>query len=357
MRVGLFHTTLPEPGRKVGGVELFVHRLAGQLAGRGHKVTMFTVAGRAPDGARYALRHIGRPATDSRLGRLTLTPLALNRVDWSGLDVLSLHGDDWFFVRRPLPTVRSFHGSALYEARTATSMPRAISQRLAYAGELLASRLADRAYTSAAQMPSAYRLHGRLALAADPPAQPPGDAQPRSAHPSLLFVGTWEGRKRGRFLRDLFVREVLPAIPQAELWMVSDRCEESASVRWMRHPADAELSALYRRAWLCCLPSTYEGFGLPYLEAMLHGTAVIASPNSGAQWVTDGGRAGVLASDGELGAQIVRLLGDEDLRARYAAAGLERADAFSWERTCAEHERAFADAIAAFGASHPRSAA
>ena len=351
MKVGLFHTTLPQPGRKLGGVEVFVHRLANQLSERGHAVTMYSLAERAPDDARYALRRIGRPALGSRLARLTIAPLALNRVDWSGLDVLSLHGDDWFFARRPLPTVRTFHGSALYEARTATSLQRAASQLIIYPAELLASRLADRSYTSAARMPPAYRLDGRLALAVDPPAQPASLSEGRSAQPSLLFVGTWEGRKRGRFLRDLFDEQVLPAVPGAELWMVCDRCEESASVRWMGHPSDSELSDLYRRAWVFCLPSTYEGFGLPYVEAMLHGTPVAASPNSGAQWITDGGKAGSVAPDAWLGERIVALLRDTELRAGYAAAGLARASEFSWDRTCDEHERAFEAAIGAFARS------
>ncbi len=35
---------------------------------------------------------------------------------------------------------------------------------------------------------------------------------------------------------------------------------------------DTQLADLYRRAWVCASPSTYEGFGLPYLEAMACGT-------------------------------------------------------------------------------------
>ena len=200
-------------------------------------------------------------------------------------------------------------------------------------------------------MPGAYRLEGRLKLAAEPLAT--ATAEPRARRPTLLFVGTWEGRKRGRFLRDVFVREVLPAVPDAELWMVSDRCEESASVRWVRFPDDRELGALYRQAWVFCLPSTYEGFGIPYAEAMAHGTAVVASPNSGATWVTDGGRAGALASDASLGRVVAALLTDEALRARYAAAGLERARQFTWDHACAAHEDAFREAIETFGAATP----
>ena len=46
---------------------------------------------------------------------------------------------------------------------------------------------------------------------------------------------------------------------------------------------DEALAGLYRRAWVYASPSTYEGFGLPYLEAMACGTPVVASPNPGSR--------------------------------------------------------------------------
>ena len=45
---------------------------------------------------------------------------------------------------------------------------------------------------------------------------------------------------------------------------------------------EADLQDLYRRAWVFCLPSTYEGFGIPYIEAMASGTPVVATRNAGA---------------------------------------------------------------------------
>jgi glycosyltransferase involved in cell wall biosynthesis len=354
VRIGLFHTTLPEPERKVGGVEVFVHRLANKLAARGHATTVYSVAAQPPADAHYTMRRAAHPALGSPIARLTLLPLALNRVDWSGLDVLSLHGDDWFFFRRPLPTVRTFYGSALYEARSATSLRRKLSQRMLYPAELLSSRLADRSYTCAPQMPRGYRLDGKLRLAVEAPGDGSGADPPRSERPTVLFVGTWNGRKRGRFLRDVFAREVLPKVPGAELWMVTDRCDEGPGVRWMGHPTDDELAALYRRSWVFCLPSTYEAFGIPYVEAMSHGVPVVATPNPGARWVTDDGRAGALAHDDALGPTITGLLLDPGRRARYSAAGLDRAKNFSWDRTCAEHENAFEAAIGAFGANPRR---
>lgn len=345
LRIAQFHSTLPEPNRKVGGVEVFVHRLANRLVDRGHEVTMFTFGAR-PDDARYALASAGPSWLGAkRIARLTLAPLALNRLPQTGFDVLHLNGDDWFMGRRRIPTVRTFYGSALFEARTATSLQRRIAQTLVYPLEAFASRLATLSFDIGSELPKGYRTHGSLALAVSDPSSPEGAA--RTRHPSVLFVGTWEGRKRGAFLADRFAEEVLPHHPQARLIMVSDRCEERPGVTWVRFPSDEEMSRLYRSAWLFCVPSTYEGFGMPYLEAMTHSLPVVATPNPGARLVLQGG-AGVLTADADLGRTLSALLEDEGSRARLATAGQARAMDFSWERVLTEHEAAYERAIRTF---------
>jgi phosphatidylinositol alpha-mannosyltransferase len=344
LRIAHFHSTLPEPGRKVGGVEVFVHRLANRLVDRGHLVTMVTF-GTLPADARYALARLG-PAwlAANRASRLALVPLVLNRLPQAGWDVLHLHGDDWFMALRRRPTVRTFYGSALLEARTATSRRRQVTQAIVYPLETLSSRLATLSFDIGSALPSGYRTHGSLMLAVgDAPVSPPA----RTAHPTVLFVGTWEGRKRGAFLAERFVAEVLPRHPTARLLMVSDRCEPRPGVTWIRFPSDDELSRLYGSAWLFCMPSTYEGFGLPYLEAMTHGLPVVATPNPGARLVLEDG-AGVLAADADLGRTLVALLDDDGARARLEACGRTRALDFSWDRVVVEHESAYERAIAAF---------
>jgi phosphatidyl-myo-inositol alpha-mannosyltransferase len=98
---------------------------------------------------------------------------------------------------------------------------------------------------------------------------------------------------------------------------------------------------LYRRAWVFCLPSTYEGFGVPYIEAMASGTAVVATPNVGAREVTGDGKWGVVAADERLGDELVRLLEDDQERKRLERLGLERSRAFSWERVCERYEAVY----------------
>src|SRR5947209_3628287 len=109
MRVAIFHTTLPEVGRKPGGVELVVHRLASALVRYCDLViTVFSCCDAVP-GAAY--KHVklfsGRNYVD-KLKRLFLLLAALNGVSFKGFYVLHLHGDDWFFVNRKIPTFRTF---------------------------------------------------------------------------------------------------------------------------------------------------------------------------------------------------------------------------------------------------------
>ena len=92
---------------------------------------------------------------------------------------------------------------------------------------------------------------------------------------------------------------------------------------------DQQLAALYRRAWLCASPSTYEGFGLPYIEAMACGTPVVATPNPGSREVLADGEYGRLPADDEFGRDRLELLRDERARRQLEGAGVTRARQFS----------------------------
>ena len=164
----------------------------------------------------------------------------------------------------------------------------------------------------------------------------------RSAAPSLLFVGTMAGRKRGAMLLEMFREKIRPQVAGAEFWAVCEERVEGEGVRWFGRVSNEKLAELYGQAWAFCLPSTYEGFGVPYIEAMASGAAVVASPNPGAREVTREGECGLLAEDGDLAETLVRVLTDAGLRERLSEAGLKRARDFSWERVCEEYEALYA---------------
>ena len=101
-----------------------------------------------------------------------------------------------------------------------------------------------------------------------------------------------------------------------------------------------ELAGLYRGAAALVLPSRYEGFGLPVLEAMASGVPVVAADEPALHEVA---ADAAVYSDGDLAAAIRTGLAERD---RLVAAGLERAKAFSWEATARRTLEVYSEALA-----------
>ncbi len=105
------------------------------------------------------------------------------------------------------------------------------------------------------------------------------------------------------------------------------------ALRLLGHVPDGLLPGLYAGAEAFALPSFYEGFGLPVLEAMAAGTPVVAADTS-ALPETCGGAAILVPPDGEaFRAALLALLADTARREQLRAAGLARAAGFGWEAT------------------------
>ena len=142
----------------------------------------------------------------------------------------------------------------------------------------------------------------------------------------LLFVGAVQARKDPLAALDAADAVGLPLVvagPEKDAALARTLRERGADVRgFVEAPALAEL---YRRAAALVLPSRYEGFGIPVLEAMASGTPVVLSDDAALREVA--GEAGV---HGDIVEGLRRVLAD---RERYRRAGLERARLFSWQRT------------------------
>jgi len=153
-------------------------------------------------------------------------------------------------------------------------------------------------------------------------------------------VGTWHRRKRGQQLAAAFVRDVLPLVPDAELRMVTSDAPDDlpTGITPLGRISDEELAQEYERAWVFCLPSSYEGFGIPYAEAMTAGLPVVATPNLGARFVTGGGRYGILAPLENIASPLVQLLTDQTARERWAAAARRRSAEFDMSRVADQYE-------------------
>src|SRR5437868_5996940 len=130
---------------------------------------------------------------------------------------------------------------------------------------------------------------------------------------------------------------VLPKYPTATLIMVCTPDSPLPGVIYYDGIANSRLASLYRRAWVYASPSRYEGFGLPYLEAMASGTPVVATPNPGSRELLASG-FGVLADDRAFPNEVVRLLKSDSQRAEFTQRGLEQARRYSLAVTIDRYE-------------------
>jgi glycosyltransferase involved in cell wall biosynthesis len=163
----------------------------------------------------------------------------------------------------------------------------------------------------------------------------------------FLFVGTFEPRKNLIGLLDAYalVREQLPDAPALVLagnrgWLFDQifarvkALHLDDSVLWRENISPEALPALYNGARALVLPSFYEGFGLPALEAMACGAVPIVSNRSSLPEVV--GEVGLQVDPDDpaaLAAALYRAHTDEAWRAIQRTAGLRRAAGFTWEHT------------------------
>jgi glycosyltransferase involved in cell wall biosynthesis len=166
----------------------------------------------------------------------------------------------------------------------------------------------------------------------------------------VLFVGTLEPRKNLSGLLEAYgaVVDSRASVPPLVIvggrgWLfkpVFERVEAMGladRVCFLDRVPDGDLPALYNGAALLAIPSHYEGFGLPALEAMACGTPVVAADRASLPEVV--GDAALLIdpdSPDSIAAALRHVLSDASVAARLREAGIARAACFSWARTAEE---------------------
>ena len=173
-----------------------------------------------------------------------------------------------------------------------------------------------------------------------------------------LFVGTWEPRKNLPGLLEALAHlhkkgeKSLLAIAGRPGWLYENIYQQIRTmgleswVRFIEQPSPEQLVALYNGATALVMPSFYEGFGLPALEAMQCGTPAIVSDRASLPEVV--GQAGLLVDPDDplsIADAMLRIAQDAQIRGRLQEEGLARAKTFSWEATARQTLQVYAKVI------------
>jgi len=330
MKIGMISLYLPS-GSKIGaGYQ--AHAMGNAFTEHGWEVTMHSPCERPTD-ALYEHVHVNPGPRFRTFG----FAWKLRDYDWNQFDVVHAHGDDYFLWGKEPVHIRTMHGSCLAEALHIPRHKEKLRMFLLGVSEIAAACVAHRTVGVSENTQRSYPWIRQVI--------PNGvnldmfhPAEAKEAVPTILFVGTYKNRKRGELLMRAFEQRVRPAIPDAQLWMVCSDAPPAPGVTVFGRVDEPQLAELYRKAWLFSLPSSYEGFGVPYIEAMASGTAVVATPNPGSIEVLGQGRFGRIVEPEALGDALVELLKNDGERERLATIGLERAQNFSWKRIIQQYE-------------------
>lgn len=164
--------------------------------------------------------------------------------------------------------------------------------------------------------------------------------------PYLLAVGNLQPRKNlvrliqaFRILVESKQHEIDLVVVGPQRYRAADVLQAAAGpiaerIHFTGYVTDRQLAACYRCGSAFVFPSLYEGFGLPALEAMAHGTPVACSDVDALREVC--GDAAIMfdpRSTESIANAMAAILDDADLRRRLSAAGIVRAALFSWEKS------------------------
>ena len=253
-----------------------------------------------------------------------------------------------------------------YAGETMRPLSRWTEERLMPEAIRLADRIMADSQSTAdgieAEFPSARGKVRVVYLGTTPLAEP--DSRDSLKHfgidrPYFLFVGTLEPRKNLRRLLGAFARvpeglrkENMLVIAGGKGWGRGDVNEVLVDLGLKQdvivtgYVTDAQLATLYAHARFLAMPSLYEGFGLPLVEAMSCGVPVLTSNTSSLPEVA--GDAGCLVdpmNENEIADGLSRLLADDKFHDFLAARTKMNAARFTWQKAAIEAKAVFAEAL------------
>jgi len=202
-----------------------------------------------------------------------------------------------------------------------------------------------------------YGLHPRFRPIEDPGVLERFRVQRGLPPDFLLYVGAIEPRKNLRMLLEAFKESGQAAsIPLIlcgsrgwkfdELERRIDRLGLSGRVFFIGPLSNEVLPLLYNLATAVVYPSVCEGFGLPPVEAMACGTAVIVSASGSLPEIT--GKGALWINDDDLtkfSLAITKIISDKTYRGNYAKAGLTRSGEFNWKRAAILTQKCYEKAL------------
>ena len=280
VKVVLVSLEWPHAGH-VGGVGRYAFRIADELK-ETVDLTVVTLAGGTPlEGATM----VYVPRATGRIGRYYLTPLRLRRLIASlKADVIHAFGDDWALSKNGAPIVRTFLGSSLAEARASKGL-RSINH---YVLALTEARSRARAAFRIAIGPDSFETFRCDILMPPVTAVPPAAGVGKTDGPSVVFIGSFHGRKRGwlvaKAVREARATTGLP-ITLTVIGPAGDQANWPADTMHLSGASDEAVREAVASSWVLMAPSEYEGFGIPLYEAMALHTYAIVTENPGSSYI------------------------------------------------------------------------
>jgi glycosyltransferase involved in cell wall biosynthesis len=260
---------------------------------------------------------------------------------WSGADLVHLLGLD-VAPPRHVPFVAMVHDLSPLRYSDEPAMTPIAQEIIACAGALMTpSRFIASELTELLDVPA-----DRIRIIGSGPAFDASTVGPLSTGelarlgiktPFAIRYGGYTARKNVPLLLEAWARVpwgtlVLVGPPQESRRSVLAAAPSLERVVVLDYVPQTLLMRLLRAAAALVSTSSYEGFGLPALEAMTAGTAVVAVRRPFIEEVCCGAAALVDPDPDALAARLTAVLGDEDERRQLANAGFERAEGFTWTR-------------------------